>query len=122
MSSPASTTWVVGARSCPTTTDRQGEPFTPKTLALRREPLNILHRIQSLPDDEFGAKVKASLKTLQGAIKIFGPKSLIASFNGGKDATVILHLFRAAMAGYHQDPQGGDAVSLRAVLKKKIKN
>jgi FAD synthetase len=46
--------------------------------------------------------IKAALNTLDHAYRLYGPHSVICSFNGGKDAVVILHLLRAAHAKYYK--------------------
>lgn len=50
-------------------------------------------------DEELGKRVSTALKVLSDAIRVFGPDAVYASFNGGKDAVVILHLLRAAAHG-----------------------
>jgi FAD synthetase len=41
-----------------------------------------------------------AMDTIDGALRFWGTDELVLSFNGGKDATVLLHLVRAAMAGF----------------------
>lgn len=43
--------------------------------------------------------VAAALDDIDAALRLYGPGGLLVSFNGGKDATVLLHLARAA---YHR--------------------
>ena len=38
----------------------------------------------------------ASLKVLRNALRLYGPDAVVVAFNGGKGATVALHLLRAA--------------------------
>ncbi len=38
----------------------------------------------------------AALDAVDAALRLYGPERLLVSFNGGKDATVLLHLARAA--------------------------
>ncbi|KAJ8611382.1 hypothetical protein CTAYLR_006498 [Chrysophaeum taylorii] len=47
-------------------------------------------------DKHLGDLVNRSLTILANAIRVFGSDAVYASFNGGKDAVVILHLLRAA--------------------------
>jgi hypothetical protein len=42
--------------------------------------------------------VKKALAVLEAALRLYSPPQLLLSFNGGKDATVVLHLARAAFA------------------------
>lgn len=44
-----------------------------------------------------------ALDIVNGALRIYGAGGLVLSFNGGKDATVMLHLIRAAVAGFYAD-------------------
>ena len=44
--------------------------------------------------------VMSALDILQQSYRLYGPQSIIGSYNGGKDACVILHLMRAAYANY----------------------
>jgi len=44
-------------------------------------------------------RIAQGLEVLDSALRLLGPDGLLVAFNGGKDATVILHLARAAMAG-----------------------
>jgi FAD synthetase len=41
-----------------------------------------------------------AMETIDGALRFFRMDELVLSFNGGKDATVLLHLVRAAIAGF----------------------
>ncbi|KAK4523394.1 hypothetical protein GAYE_PCTG52G1289 [Galdieria yellowstonensis] len=50
----------------------------------------------------FVFKVRESLQVLLGALRLYGTESLALSFNGGKDATVVMHLLRAAVGEYTQ--------------------
>jgi FAD synthetase len=42
---------------------------------------------------------RKALEVLDGALRLWGTDEIALSFNGGKDATVLLHLVRAAAAG-----------------------
>jgi FAD synthetase len=47
--------------------------------------------------------VQDALHTLDQAYRLYGPESVIGSFNGGKDAVVILELIRAAHANHFRN-------------------
>lgn len=69
----------------------------------KEESLKLYEELKSyssLKDDEFSCKLKMALRCLEGAYRLYGCKSIIGSFNGGKDAVVILHLLRAVQAKY----------------------
>lgn len=42
---------------------------------------------------------RRAMEVLEGALRLYKPEEIAMSFNGGKDATVLLHLLRAAVAG-----------------------
>jgi FAD synthetase len=42
--------------------------------------------------------LRSALDAIDAALRLYGPDRLLLSFNGGKDATVLLHLARAAYA------------------------
>mmetsp|Transcript_17363 Transcript_17363/g.32922 ORF Transcript_17363/g.32922 Transcript_17363/m.32922 type:complete len:796 (+) Transcript_17363:270-2657(+) len=47
--------------------------------------------------------IQDALHTLDHAYRLYGPESVVGSFNGGKDAVVILELIRAAHANYYRN-------------------
>ncbi|KAL8434054.1 hypothetical protein Efla_001526 [Eimeria flavescens] len=48
----------------------------------------------------FAGLLLEAVELLVDVLRIFGPKQVVLSFNGGKDAVVILHLYRAALVKY----------------------
>ena len=56
-------------------------------------------------DSYVAGPIQAALNVLDHAYRLYGPESVICSFNGGKDAVVILHLLRAVHAKYYHDHQ-----------------
>ena len=82
-----------------------------KTHLVGREPwseaqfqnsLDLYDRLMSCTDSYMNPGIKAALNTLDHAYRLYGAHSVICSFNGGKDAVVILHLLRAAHAKHFQ--------------------
>ena len=56
------------------------------------------------PQDEFiSPLIKTSLDTLYQAYRLYGPDNVVGSYNGGKDACVIMQLMRASHAKWHSD-------------------
>ena len=54
----------------------------------------IIERILNNEDHELSSCVKQSIDVIENALRIFGINQLAVSFNGGKDATIVLHLVR----------------------------
>jgi len=73
--------------------------------------LELYHRLMDCADSYVSPKIKDALHCLDQAYRLYGPRSVICSYNGGKDAVVILHLVRAAHAKYCAD--NGDDVPTR---------
>jgi len=56
----------------------------------------------SCTDSYIAPFITDALQTLDHAYRLYGPESVIGSFNGGKDAVVIMELIRAAHANYYR--------------------
>lgn len=65
-----------------------------------RDALNLYDRLTSCTDSYVAGPIEVALNALDHAFRLYGPESVLCSFNGGKDAVVILHLVRAAHAHY----------------------
>ena len=59
---------------------------------------NRLKSATSLPAS-LRRPVRNALGILEAGLRLYGAEALLVSFNGGKDATVVLHLARAVFAG-----------------------
>lgn len=64
----------------------------------------------SQSQEPIGTLVKESLDVIEQGLITYGPERISLSFNGGKDCTVLLHLFTAALARRHPN-----ALSIAAV-------
>eukprot|EP01103_Thecamoeba_quadrilineata_P007120 TRINITY_DN1689_c0_g1_i1.p1 TRINITY_DN1689_c0_g1~~TRINITY_DN1689_c0_g1_i1.p1 ORF type:complete len:282 (+),score=57.95 TRINITY_DN1689_c0_g1_i1:114-848(+) len=53
-------------------------------------------------DPIIGKKLKSTISIIRSAIRIFGKNNVTISFNGGKDCTVMLHLFYAVLWRYYR--------------------
>ena len=65
-----------------------------------QDSLKLYEHFMSCSDSYVNTEIKEALNTLDHAYRLYGQHSVICSFNGGKDAVVILHLVRAAHAQY----------------------
>lgn len=79
-----------------------------------KESLELYDRLISCKDSYVSPAIQSALNTLDHAYRLYGPSSVICSFNGGKDAVVILHLVRAVHAKYYNST-GGTPIRPRAV-------
>mmetsp|Transcript_9341 Transcript_9341/g.27210 ORF Transcript_9341/g.27210 Transcript_9341/m.27210 type:complete len:653 (+) Transcript_9341:73-2031(+) len=73
----------------------------PMSDAALKEALALHERMSACDDPQLGPPVKEALTVLGDAIRLYGPASVFGSFNGGKDAVVIFHLLRAALAAHN---------------------
>eukprot|EP00540_Astrosyne_radiata_P016792 CAMPEP_0116829672 /NCGR_PEP_ID=MMETSP0418-20121206/4344_1 /TAXON_ID=1158023 /ORGANISM="Astrosyne radiata, Strain 13vi08-1A" /LENGTH=645 /DNA_ID=CAMNT_0004458703 /DNA_START=132 /DNA_END=2069 /DNA_ORIENTATION=+ len=66
------------------------------------ESLALYDRLIHCEDSYVASMIQEALDVLSQAFRLYGPNSVVCSFNGGKDAVVILHLARAAHAHYYR--------------------
>lgn len=81
---------------------------TPRVMeqAAYEDALTLYRRLRDDSDAYISAKVGSALDVLEQAIRLYGPAGVFGSYNGGKDAVVVMHLMRAALANHaSQDPQ-----------------
>ncbi|KAI6038594.1 hypothetical protein EDC04DRAFT_2569561 [Pisolithus marmoratus] len=76
--------------------DRQKIAGDVYDLAQSQEPISVL--------------VKESLDVIEQSLATYGPERISLSFNGGKDCTVLLHLYTAALARRYPTTQSITAV------------
>ena len=84
---------------------RHREPWSKEVY---EDSVALYNKFASCDDTYMDQEIKTALKTLGDALRLYGPSSVICSFNGGKDACVILELVRAAHAKYYQDMEDDD--------------
>jgi FAD synthetase len=68
--------------------------------AVYSDSLDLYVRFTVCTDSYVAGPIQAALMCLDHAFRLYGPSSVLCSFNGGKDAVVILHLVRAAYAQF----------------------
>ena len=79
---------------------RHHEVWSPQVY---QESLNLYEQFVNCADTYMCHEISDALKSLGDALRLYGPTSVICSFNGGKDACVILELVRAAHAKYYSE-------------------
>jgi len=67
------------------------------------DSLAFYHALRDCKDGYIAHHVNAALDVLSDAVRLYGPRYLISSYNGGKDADVIMHLLRAVTAKFEKD-------------------
>ncbi|KAJ1477160.1 hypothetical protein T484DRAFT_1631648 [Baffinella frigidus] len=74
-------------------------------------------RAAIMKSDDWAANgpYRKAMEVLDGALRMWGPEELALSFNGGKDAVVLLHLVRAAVAGTPWGREAGARSCVRCV-------
>lgn len=96
----------VWARRAAADTGASGASDSPEAAAIGGRDAGRLRQeiLRVAEDGELrGRRLAAGLEVLDAALRLLGPDGLVVAFNGGKDATVVLHLARAAMAGLGPD-------------------
>lgn len=86
----------------------EAAPWSSKAYA---DALELHRRFETCDDPYLAPLLKAALHDLGLAYRLYGPHCLVGSYNGGKDAVVILHLLRAVHAAYCRDrmaEEGGE--------------
>ena len=64
--------------------------------------------VAAAEDSALGRGLKQGLGVLTQALRLYGEDTVVTAFNGGKDAVVVLHLMRAALA-QHRRQQPAEA-------------
>lgn len=59
--------------------------------------------------------LRTALRVLEGAVRLFTPANLGIAFNGGKDATVVMHLARAVVANAATESESTDIPALHCL-------
>ena len=75
----------------------------PSLEELQASSLALYEKLRSCKDGYMSAPLNSALNILADALRLYGPEQLFASYNGGKDAEVLLHLMRAVFAKYSAD-------------------
>jgi molybdenum cofactor synthesis domain-containing protein len=73
------------------------------------DALDLYAKLTDCTDSYVAGPIEVALNTLDHAFRLYGAESVICSFNGGKDAVVILHLVRAAYAHFCSEMRAASA-------------
>jgi len=82
------------------------------------ESLRLYDSFMSCKDPYIGPVIREALDHIHDAYRLYGPRSVICSYNGGKDAVVVLHLLRAAHAHYHHHLNGGENNNNNTIIER----
>jgi len=75
--------------------------------------LELYDKLMDCDDAYVAPLIKEALNVLDHAYRLYGPESVICSYNGGKDAVVILHLVRAAHAHHYRHKNDDQVIPIR---------
>ena len=67
------------------------------------DSLRLYHQMRECNDGYIADKLHNAMDILTDALRLYGPDQLFSSYNGGKDAVVIMHILRAVVAKYSAD-------------------
>ena len=105
-----------GKKSSPFTHRDDEEPWSQSAY---EEALALYNAFDSCTDSFLASLIQDALRTLNHAYRLYGPECVICSYNGGKDACVIVHLLRAAHAHFLREKQkqstGGKLIKPRMI-------
>ena len=68
-----------------------------------KDALTLYNTMRSCKDTYLAPNLNHALDVLTDACRLYGMNNLISSYNGGKDADVIMHLLRAVAAKLQHD-------------------
>jgi FAD synthetase len=72
-------------------------------IILSLDPLQFYETLRSCNDSYLSSCLNQALDALCDSLRLYGPENVLSSYNGGKDAEVIMHLLRAVCAKYSKD-------------------
>jgi len=109
MNNPNEGNWTVCRRADlhPPTDSCKASPFSHQQdegpWSGYEEALALYDAFNTCTDSYVATLIQDALRVLHHAYRLYGPESVICSYNGGKDACVIVHLLRAAHANFLRD-------------------
>ena len=86
---------------------RAAPPILAASAATSEPPsgLALYNQLQRTAEDDtpLGRTLARSLRVLHDAFRLYGTDRVVTSFNGGKDAVVVLHLSLAVLAAHNEE-------------------
>jgi hypothetical protein len=68
--------------------------------------LEFYKLLRDCKDNYISRHINNALNVLSDSLRLYGPNHVFSSYNGGKDADIIMHLLRAVCAKYEADHPG----------------
>jgi len=101
--------WTVCRKSALSSDQPPSSPFRPPTSAWSQsaydDALALYDHLSQCTDSYVAPLIKDALRVLDHSYRLYGAESVVGSYNGGKDAVVIVHLMRAAHANFIRQQQ-----------------
>jgi predicted phosphoadenosine phosphosulfate sulfurtransferase len=67
------------------------------------DSLSFYYALRNCKDEYISHHINSALDILSDALRLYGSRLLLTSYNGGKDADVVMHLLRAVAAKVQED-------------------
>lgn len=82
---------------------RDSSPLSSQKVSNHTDSLELYYALRSCKDQYIFNHLNKALDSLSDALRLYGPDRIFSSYNGGKDADIIMHLLRAVFAKYSED-------------------
>ncbi|RYH29168.1 hypothetical protein EON65_09440 [archaeon] len=77
--------------------------FEPSIIQESQDSLTFYNKLRECNDSYINRHIHKALDALYDTVRLYGPGHVFSSYNGGKDADVIMHLLRAVYAKFSED-------------------
>lgn len=84
-------------------TESLNQRYNSHNFCQHQDSLAFYHTLRNCKDDYISKHINSALDILVDSFRLYGPRHLISSYNGGKDADVVMHLLRAVAAKFSFD-------------------
>jgi Phosphoadenosine phosphosulfate reductase family len=89
---------VISIRGGSSNTEQMNSTLLCSPEKLQADSLALYEKLRGCNDAYMSKQLNSALDILSDALRLYGAEQLFASYNGGKDAVVVLHLLRAVAA------------------------